>query len=399
MTAEKAENKPVYQKQEALRKALMRLPEWFRENKRELPWRGSGNPYDVWISEIMLQQTRVAAAKEYFLRFRAELPGVKELAAVPEERLLKLWQGLGYYSRSRNLKRAAQIILRDFGGRIPSDPDLLRKLPGIGSYTAGAIASIAYGVPEPAVDGNVLRVCSRISGNSDDIALPATKRSLENALRNLMQEVCTSPSGDEESKLDPPSPNPGDFNQAIMELGALICVPNGEPLCGKCPVRELCYAKSEGCIGRLPVKSGKKQRRLENRTVLLIQNGDRYLIRKRPDKGLLARLWEFPAADGFLASDEAVRAAGSILGREAEPLYIERLPDSRHIFSHVEWRMHAYRIRIADPKDEVQTVFDRETLRFALPGEMKERYPLPSAFAAYRDPILEQADEKNQSNP
>lgn len=364
-----------YRHAERLAEPLRLLPEWYRSNCRTLPWRGTGDPYDVWISEIMLQQTRVAAAKEYFIRFKKEIPDVRHLAEVSVERLLKLWEGLGYYSRPRNMKRAAELIVRDYDGKIPEDPEVLRSLPGIGSYTAGAISSIAYGVPEPAVDGNVLRVCSRISGNDSDIGLAATKRTLEDAIRGLMKAG---------------SADPGDLNQALMELGAIVCVPNGEPLCPECPVRNLCAAHQCGRTDTLPVKAPKKKRRIEKKTLLLIENGGRYLIRRRPDEGLLAGLWEFPSVDGFVKEEDALRAAAALLTEEAEPLSIEKMPEAKHIFSHVEWRMRAYRIRLADPSGGVRAAFDGETMRFADAEEMRSRYPLPSAFAAYRDPIREQ---------
>jgi A/G-specific adenine glycosylase len=370
-----------YRYADRLAKPFHRLPDWYRENHRILPWRDTGDPYDVWVSEIMLQQTRVGAVKEYFLRFRRELPDVQHLAEVPEERLLKLWEGLGYYSRPRNMKRAARIIMEEYGGRIPDDPDVLRSLPGIGSYTAGAISSIAYGIPEPAVDGNVLRVCARIAGNDSDIALAATKKQLETAIRGIMKTAGI---------------DPGDLNQSLMELGALICVPNGSPSCAECPVSDLCEAHLQGKTDVLPVKAPKKKRRIEKKTVLLIENSGKYLIHRRRDEGLLAGLWEFPSAEGFLNAEEALRAAESLLAEGentsesgAAPLYIERMQDAKHIFSHVEWRMHAYRIRLADPSRSLQDVFAGETMRFADAEELRSRYPLPAAFAAYRDPIRE----------
>lgn len=380
-----------YRHSDRLAEPFRRLPDWYRKNHRILPWRDTGDPYDVWVSEIMLQQTRVRAVIEYFIRFRRELPDVRHLSEVSEERLLKLWEGLGYYSRPRNMKRAAGIIMENYGGKIPDDPEILRSLPGIGSYTAGAISSIAYGVPEPAVDGNVLRVCSRIAGNDSDIALAATKRQLERAIREIMRMDGISP---------------GDLNQALMELGALICVPNGSPSCSECPVSGMCTAHLQSQTGVLPVKAQKKARRVEKKTVLLIENGGSYLIRRRKEEGLLAGLWEFPSEEGFLNPEDALRAAASLLaeGRNAAcadggtgpaaeedvPLYIERMPDAKHIFSHIEWRMHAYRIRIADPDGGVRNVFDSEKMRFADAEEMRSRYPLPAAFAAYRDPIREE---------
>lgn len=365
---------PVYEHAERLSVLAERLPSWYRENKRMLPWRDTGNPYDVWLSEIMLQQTRVEAVKSYFLRFREALPGIQSLADCPEERLLKLWEGLGYYSRVRNLQRAARELVEQYGGKLPCRKEALLKLPGIGSYTAGAIASIAYGQRETAVDGNVLRVAARVCGNGQDIALPETKQALEQALmRYLPEKDC------------------GTFNQALMELGAIVCVPNGEPLCGRCPVREQCAAFREGMTGQLPVKSAKKPRRIEPHTVFLLQNGDRFLIQKRPGKGLLAGLWELPSAPGHLTETEAlqfVRAAGY------EPLHMEALPAAKHIFTHVEWQMTAYRLRLpADDRPRMLNAFaERAGLKetqfvFAAAEELRSVYALPSAFSAYLDLI------------
>lgn len=360
----------VYEHAERLAALIERLPDWYQENKRTLPWRDTGNPYDVWLSEIMLQQTRVEAVKAYFLRFREVLPTIEALADCPEEQLLKLWEGLGYYSRVRNLQKTAKVLCAEYGGQLPREKAALLKLPGIGSYTAGAIASIAYGERETAVDGNVLRVASRVCGNHQDIALPETKRALEEALYTYLPETGS-----------------GTINQALMELGAIVCVPNGDPLCALCPVRETCAAYQEGLIAELPVKSAQKPRRIEPRTVFLLQNGDRFLIQKRPEKGLLAGLWELPSAAGSLSQAEAlqyVRAAGY------EPLRVEQLPPAKHIFTHVEWRMTAYRFWLpADDEPYMLKAFAEQAgaepsrFVFANAGELQAIYALPSAFAAY----------------
>ena len=231
---------------------LERLPipllEWFRDNARRLPWRDDPTPYHVWLSEIMLQQTRVAAVLDYYKRFLEEAPDVSALAALPEERLMKLWQGLGYYSRARNLKKAAKIIVEEYGGQFPSDYAAVRALPGVGDYTAGAICSIAFGQAVPAVDGNVLRVYARICGDDGDIASPWMKKKVTQALEKAI-----------------PVNWPGTFNQALMELGATVCLPNGAPLCGKCPAKGFCAALVQGRVGELPVKAPKKSRRVEER--------------------------------------------------------------------------------------------------------------------------------------
>ena len=223
---------------------------WYQANARRLPWRENPTPYRVWVSEMMLQQTRVAAAIPYYLRFLEALPTLEDLAACPRERLMKLWQGLGYYSRAANLQKAAQLVVERYGGRLPADAGALRALPGVGDYTAGAVASIAFGLPCPAVDGNVLRVLARLTANRQDIALPGTKKDCAAALVQIIPRDC-----------------PGDFNQALMDLGATVCLPNGQPLCAQCPLRGLCRARALGLQAELPLREKRTARRLEALTV------------------------------------------------------------------------------------------------------------------------------------
>ena len=258
------------------------LLKWYDKNKRVLPWRDKDNAYYTWVSEIMLQQTRVEAVKPYFQRFIQELPDVAALAAAPEERIIKLWEGLGYYSRVRNMQKAAVQVMEEYGGRIPEDFETLLSLKGIGRYTAGAIASIAYGKKVPAVDGNVLRVYARLTENRGDIMKQSVRRSVENALTEQMSED-----------------RPGDFNQAMMELGAVVCVPNGTAKCEECPLGHFCLARKHGTVEELPVKAQKKSRTTEQRTVLVIQDGAGTAIRKRPDTGLLAVPVSTLFADGI----------------------------------------------------------------------------------------------------
>ena len=335
------------------------LLEWYELNKRDLPWRHTRDPYRIWISEIMLQQTRVEAVKPYYARFLEAFPTVSDLAAAPEERLLKLWEGLGYYSRARNLQRAAQEIVSRYGGQMPRDERALRALPGIGDYTAGAIASIAFGIPAPAVDGNVLRVLSRLRADESDIALPQTKKAWSERLRPSVPE------------------NAGDFAQALIELGATVCVPNAAPHCVDCPLAEFCLARQRGLTDAIPVKSAKKERRIEHRTVLVIGDGERYVIGKRPEKGLLAGLYELPSVGEHLAEDQVlahVRELGF------EPLRWRRLEDSKHIFSHIEWHMIAYEILVSPDFDGFSP---KDRLFLADCGEIRERYAFPGAFSAY----------------
>ena len=338
------------------------LLNWYAGHARVLPWREEPTPYRVWISEIMLQQTRVEAAKSYFERFTAELPDITTLAQAPEAQLLKLWEGLGYYSRVRNLHKAAQLVVSDYGGRLPSEPEELIRLPGIGAYTAGAIASIAYGKSSPAVDGNVLRVIARVTASTENISDTAVKRGIEQQLKAIY-----------------PAEHAGDFTQALMELGALICLPNGSPKCGDCPLQALCAAHKQGIEEELPVKQAKKARKIEHRTVFLILCREKAAIQKRPDKGLLAGLWEFPSADGVLSpqqTENLLKTWGLV------PLNIARLPPSNHIFTHIEWHMNGFLVSVADTSDHVRLVWAQR-------GELLETYTLPTAFKTFFSRFLE----------
>ena len=341
------------------------LVKWYRENKRILPWRDKGNAYYTWVSEIMLQQTRVEAVKPYFERFITELPDVESLADCPQEKLLKLWEGLGYYNRVRNMQEAAQTVKKEYNGRLPEDYQALLSLKGIGSYTAGAIASIAYGINVPAVDGNVLRVISRITESAEDISRQAVRKKIEQQLQEIMPEEC-----------------PGDFNQALMELGAVVCIPNGKAKCGECPVASVCLAYRHDKVDSLPVKAPKKARMLEDRTVFIIQDGECTAIRKRPEKGLLAGLYELPNIQGHLKREEALLYVEKM---GLDPLYIEKLPPAKHIFSHIEWRMQAYRIKVSSLKKAQ----DRELI-FADKEQSGKQYASPSAFGAYAKYIKEE---------
>ena len=341
-----------------LKEIIRPLTKWYQSNKRVLPWRADRNPYAIWVSEIMLQQTRVEAVKPYFRRFVSELPNIQSLAECPEERLLKLWEGLGYYNRVRNMQKAAVTVMEKYGGQLPADYEELKKLSGIGSYTAGAIASIAYGIPVPAVDGNVLRVLARIREDDRDISRQAVKGQVEKELTDIM-----------------PSREPGEFNQALMELGAVICVPGGPPRCGECPLQSLCRAHLSGKEQEFPVKTGKKERRTEQHTILLIQDGERVVLRKRPPRGLLAGLYEFPNLPGHLTRQEAlnwVQEAGML------PLHIQELEHAKHIFSHVEWHMIGYAIRVAAMEG-----METEGLILAETELAEKQYPVPSAYEAY----------------
>ena len=329
---------------------------WYDSGRRILPWREDPTPYHVWLSEIMLQQTRVEAVKPYYDRFICRLPDIESLASVEEEELLKLWEGLGYYNRARNLKKSAIQISTEYGGKMPEDYDKLMELTGVGSYTAGAIASIAFGKPVPAVDGNVLRILSRLRADDRDIMDTKVKKAIEEELRALI-----------------PRERPGDFNQALMELGATVCVPNGSPKCGQCPWKEICQAKRQGNASEYPKKRAKKARSIEKKTVLLIQYEQRIALNKRPSEGLLAGMYEFPSIEGH-QEEKKVIAYLKQLG--VMPLRIRRLEPAKHIFTHKEWHMTGYYIRVDDLTGMGEYVF-------VDPAEIKNKYPVPSAYAAY----------------
>ena len=338
------------------------LSEWYRAGERALPWRESPTPYHVWLSEIMLQQTRIEAVIPYYERFIAELPDVSALAAVEDEKLMKLWEGLGYYSRARNLKKAAVAIMAQYGGELPRTAKELRKLPGIGPYTAGAVASIAFLEPEPAVDGNVLRVVSRLLADPSDIMLTPTRERVTELLRQ------TYPEAGEGCRV---------LTQAWMELGERVCIPNGTPHCEVCPVRALCLAHAAGAEEEYPVRSAKKPRRIEQRTVLLLLCGDRFAVRRRPESGLLAGLWEFPSLDGEV-SEEEVRAHLGDLGIEAG--MITPTPPAKHIFTHIEWHMSGYTV-------DIPTI-PEAGLTWVTAEEWVQTYAAPAAFKAFTRLVL-----------
>jgi len=340
-------------------KTVGALLAWYRANRRALPWRETADPYHIWLSEIMLQQTRVEAVKPYYARFLAAAPTIADLASLDEERLMKLWEGLGYYSRARNLQKAARIVTEQYKGRMPDSYEALLRLPGIGTYTAGAIASIAFGIRVPAVDGNVLRVLSRIVGSYDDIAAEETKKSF----RTSLSEVVPT--------------DAGDFTQAMIELGATVCVPNGEARCDSCPMASVCEAKRQGLTGVLPIRAAKKARRIEKKTVLLIRDGDRTALHKRPARGLLAGLYELPNTDGHLSEDGVLDYIRSI---GFEPLRLTKIDDSKHIFTHIEWHMIAYDVRITP---EFDGYHGASGMLLVPNAELRADYAIPSAFAAY----------------
>lgn len=406
------------------------LLHWYDYNRRILPWREDPTPYHVWVSEIMLQQTRVEAVRGYYDRFLASLPDVKALAEAEEETLLKLWEGLGYYNRVRNMQKAARVLVEQYNGEMPADYKAIRLLPGIGDYTAGAIASIAFGLPYPAVDGNVLRVLSRITGSEEDIAREKTKQAVREELLRVMPT------------------RSGDFNQSLMELGAMVCLPNGKPLCEQCPVMHLCRAFREGRETELPVKSGKKERRIEKRTVYMIFCGEKILLHRREKKGLLAGLWEFPngltAEQAPEAEELRVRFREELQATLHEELQAEskaaaggikvtvtKGKKAKHIFSHIEWHMEGICIQAEPETADTQEaspeclkafaeqieVRDRRSLQerlkafaeqltgackkeedavFVTVAELRDSYAVPSAFEAYVKEVLKTEEQEEE---
>jgi A/G-specific adenine glycosylase len=356
---------------ERLRAVNGPLLDWYESHARVLPWREDPTPYRVWISEIMLQQTRVEAVKPYFERFLQALPDVAALAEVEDDRLMKLWQGLGYYNRARNLKKAAQLVMERYGGEMPSEYQELLDLPGIGSYTAGAIASIAFGRAVPAVDGNVLRVLSRVLGSYEDILKQSTKTWMEKMLLETM-----------------PKERVSHFNQGLIEIGAIVCVPNGAPKCGECPLASVCIARRERLTGEIPVKTPAKKRKIEDLTVCILESkvNGQIAIHRRGENGLLASLYELPNVPGHLKENELAEAfqlnPGVIAG-------VEPLEPAKHIFSHIEWHMNGYRILLEDVIPEGWIAADRQQLR--------DIYALPNAFQKYTKLILSDKIRRGQA--
>ena len=329
---------------------------WFEQNRRVLPFRQDPTPYHIWVSEIMLQQTRMTAAVPYYQRFVAALPDPAALAACDPDRLRKLWQGLGYYSRAANLQKAARVVCERYGGRLPADYNALRALPGIGDYTAGAIASIGFGLAAPAVDGNVLRVFARLDDDAADVTAPETRRRIT---ARVMEEQ--------------PADRPGDFNQALMELGALVCLPNGAPLCGQCPLAALCKGRAAGHAAQLPVKPAKKPKPVLPLTAVVVRGPKGVLLQKRPARGLLANLWQPLLYDGTLAPAQVAETLAA-LGLPARRL--TPLGAAKHVFTHKVWQMQGW---LAET--DADALPDR--CAWATAEQLKTAYPVPSAFAAF----------------
>ena len=330
---------------------------WYEENKRDLPWRKDRQPYHIWLSEIMLQQTRVEAVRGYYARFLERLPTVADLADADDELLHKLWEGLGYYSRVRNLKKAARVIMDQYGGSFPAAYEQVLALPGIGEYTAGAVCSIAFDEPTPAVDGNVLRVISRLTVDDTPVDLPAYKRYVREALAEIYPREA------------------GAFTQALMELGATLCGPNWKPRCGECPCRTFCHGALEGIAEQFPVKQPKKQRRIEEKTVFILSCDGQYALEKRPQSGLLAGLWQFPNCAGKM---DTAAALAEVEKMGLVPREVFRQVQRRHIFTHIQWEMTGIYLEVNEPGGNYNW-FAAEQIR--------QEAALPTAFRQFWEEI------------
>ena len=330
---------------------------WYEANRRDLPWRADREPYHIWVSEIMLQQTRVEAVKGYYARFLENLPTIADLAEADDELLHKLWEGLGYYSRVRNLKKAAGEIIERHGGIFPDSHKEISALSGIGPYTAGAICSIAFNLPTPAVDGNVLRVVSRLTDDNTPIDRPAFRKQITENLAAVYPDRA------------------GDFTQALMELGATLCGPNRKPDCSNCPCNALCLGYARGTAEKLPVKKAKPQRRSEDRTVFILSCDGFYALHKRPKTGLLAGLWEFPNVPGKLSLTEAIDEVEKAGVKIKDIL---RQVEKKQIFTHIEWHMSGIYVEVKEQSgDFVWMHKDR----------IREETALPTAFRQFWEEI------------
>ena len=330
---------------------------WYDAGHRELPWRQDKAPNQVWLTEIMLQQTRVEAVKGYYARFLQALPTIADLACCDDDALHKLWEGLGYYSRVRNLKKCAQVIMECYGGAFPENYDEILALPGIGEYTAGAISSICFDAREPAVDGNVLRVYTRLTEDATPIDLPAFKKEVRRQLAAIYPQRA------------------GDFTQALMELGATVCGPNRKPDCGNCPCRGFCGGAIHGTAEKFPVKLPKKAKREAEMTVFILSCDGKYALQKRPSKGLLAGLWQFPNVPGMLETADALQWAADM---GLKPRDILRQVERSHIFTHIIWKMRGIYLETAEQAGAYQ---------WLTAEQIEKEAALPTAFRQFWEEV------------
>lgn len=343
-----------------------RILKYYAAHRRHLPWRDDPQPYYVWLSEIMLQQTRVETVIDYFRRFIDAFPTVEALAEAGEQQLLKQWEGLGYYSRVRNLQKAARIIVQQYQSRLPMTKAELLTLPGIGPYTAGAIASIAYQQPEVAIDGNLIRVASRLLSFKKVVNTAKTKADIEQFWQELL-----------------PIQAAGDFNQAIMDIGATICLPNGQPLCQKCPLTSWCSAYQNGNPMDYPLKPPKKTRRLEQKTVFLLFSGQEIALEKRSRNGVLAGMWQFPMVEGRLGQEQVT---AWLQQHNLSYSQLRTGPTAKHIFSHLEWEMISWQVKLDEWRVCESSSSEFEWIKATGVDEIA----LPTAFRRFRTYIREQ---------
>lgn len=345
------------------------LLEWYYKNKRILPWRVDKDPYHVWISEIMLQQTRIEAVIDYYYRFMKELPTIQDLANCSQDKLLKLWEGLGYYNRARNLQKAAQIIITEYNNTFPSIYQEIISLPGIGEYTASAIASICFSLKEATVDGNVLRVYMRVNNcynNIDDIK---TRKKVRDELIKIMPT------------------DSGNFNESLMELGETICLPNGIPKCDECPVKDLCKSHQNNTYLELPVKQKKKERLEENYTVFLFCFNNMVAISKRCDKGLLYNMWQFFNIKNKMSFSQVQK----YLNEENIPFSgIEKAISYTHIFTHKKWNMHSYFILLEDK-------IEFDDIIWVSLEDLDNIYAIPTAFQPFKKYLKERLNNNDEA--
>lgn len=333
------------------------LLNWYDTHKRDLPWRKDREPYHIWLSEIMLQQTRVEAVKGYYNRFLENLPTIESLANADDDLLHKLWEGLGYYSRVRNLKKAANRIMAEYGGVFPGEYSKVLTLPGIGPYTAGAICSIAFDQPTPAVDGNVLRLMTRLLDVHCNIDEPATKAMITDYLRKIYP------------------PRAGDFTQALMELGATVCGPNCAPNCENCPCKAFCKGYQNGTAAALPVRNEKKKRRIENKTILILSCDGELALCKRPDTGLLASMWQFPELPDGMELNAVISKVEEMGGSISE---IQRQVERKHVFTHIEWHMRGFYLQLREKMPQFTWMSVQK---------IRDEAALPTAFRLFFDEL------------
>jgi A/G-specific adenine glycosylase len=334
---------------------------WYKSNKRDLPWRKTTDPYKIWVSEIMLQQTQVETVKGYYERFLKAFPTVEALALCDDDKLMKLWEGLGYYSRARNLKRAAYIIHTEYDDKMPNTQEQIRKLPGIGPYTAGAVLSIAFGLPEPAVDGNVIRVYSRLFSITDFV----DKKEIKGLISDIADTLVHV--GD-----------PSSYNQSLMELGALVCTPRN-PKCDTCPLKHKCLALEHGIQSELPKKAPKRAKKQVDLYAMVINKDDQFMIIKRPSAGLLQGLWSLPSVELERGSKEAVDPKSHCLDYLSDELgleasFVKKMGSANHVFTHIKWFIHVFEFEWVSgklPEFPDAKWVTRETL---------EDYALPTAY-------------------